>query len=382
MHEAIFEAGWDCAELIRRHRAIVAKDYNGGGREIISVDWTLAHHDRGPKIFRIKKAYDYVERRNALFQTVVTAVISNRELIDCLEAVVQKPGQIAEEEAYLRATARVSYEDMQQVHNRVLELLNHLKHKLEYKKRTEIAVLIVQQIEQEGHFPQVNYAFDNGVMTLELTSFIESQGKHWVSELECSRNIQWGGQWRRVEEVGAELRQEHEESFCSVTVRCRNGEKKQFWAFTEVVRLRRYGRKRLVIVHENHDLTDTPRYLVIDALYWESGRVIESWSYRWASEIFHEFGKQVSGLESSQVRNEESVKRYIRLSCVSQSIIQRAPVRESKSERYKFANGKVTIGQKCRAIGREVMRCLLELAKRLFGEGKSCEQVLDVLMPA
>jgi hypothetical protein len=82
-------------------------------------------------------------------------------------------------------------------------------------------------------------------MTLELTSSIESRGKHWVSELECSRNIQWGGQWRGVDEVGAELRRDHTESFRSVTVRCRNGEKKQFWAFTKVVRLRSYGRKRL-----------------------------------------------------------------------------------------------------------------------------------------
>lgn len=162
---------------------------------------------------------------------------------------------------------------------------------------------------------------------------------------------------------------------------CRNGEKKQFWAFTKVVRLKRYGRKRLVIVHEKQDLTDTPRYLVTDALYWESGRVIESWSYRWASEIFHEFGKQVSGLESSQVRNEESVIRHIRLSCVSRSLIQRAPARGSKSERYEFSKGKITIGQKCRAIGREVLGCLLKLAKRLFWEGKSREEVLEVLMP-
>jgi hypothetical protein len=275
------------------------------------VDWTYLHHLRGPNIFGIKKAYDYVEKRTTLFQTLLTAVISNRGLIDCIGAVVQEPGQIAEEEAYLKATAKASYEQMQEVQNRILELVHHLKHKLEYKKRTEIALLIVQQIEQEGNFPQANYAFDNGVMSLELTRYIESRAKHWVSELECSRNIQWEGGWRRVDEVGAELRREHTESFRSVTVICRNGEKKQFWAFTKVVRLKRYGRKRLVIVHENQDLTDTPRYLVTDALYWESGRVIETWSYRWASEIFHEFGKQIIGLESSQVRNEESVKRHI-----------------------------------------------------------------------
>jgi hypothetical protein len=50
-----------------------------------------------------------------------------------------------------------------------------------------------------------------------------------------------------------------------------------FWAFTKVVRLKRYERKRLVIVHERGDLSDAPRFLVTDALYWESGRVIQPW---------------------------------------------------------------------------------------------------------
>jgi hypothetical protein len=90
-------------------------------------------------------------------------------------------------------------------------------------------------------------------LRLELTRLIESRGKHWVSELEVSRPIQWVGQWRRVDEVAVELRQQHPESFRPVKVSCRNGEKKVFFAFTKVVRLKRYGRKRLVIVHE-HDL--------------------------------------------------------------------------------------------------------------------------------
>jgi hypothetical protein len=46
----------------------------------------------------------------------------------------------------------------------------------------------------------------NRVLTLELTRLIEGRGKHWVSELEISRHIQWVGQRRRVDEVAAELR--------------------------------------------------------------------------------------------------------------------------------------------------------------------------------
>jgi hypothetical protein len=382
MHEAVFESGWDSAAFIEQHRTEVAQAYRGQGRQVIALDWTLAHHERGPEIHGVTKGYDYVERRPALFQTVLTAVVSNRDWVDGLEIVVQDPKHLPAEAAYLKATAQESYEQMAQAQRRLLELLHYHSHRLQYRKRTEMAVEIVRRLEAEGRFPQAHYAFDNGVLTLELTRLIESEGKHWVSEVEVSRHIQWQGRWRRVDEVGAELRHHHPESFRKVEVSCRNGEEKVFFAFTKVVRLKRYGRKRWVIVHERENLTDAPRFLLTDALYWESGRVIQTWSYRWASEVFHEFGKQVCGLESAQVRKEEAVTRHFRLSCVAQSLVQRAPAGESTSERYAFAAGKKTYGQKCRVISREVLRSLLALSQRYFAEGKSCDEVLEVLMPA
>ena len=112
-----------------------------------------------------------------------------------------------------------------------LELLDYQKHKLEYKKRTEIALEIVQHIEEEGLFPETNYAFDNGVLTLDLTGYIESRGKHWVSEIECSRHINWSGKWQRVDTVTEMLRQDNPESFRHIKVVCRNGEIKDYWVF-------------------------------------------------------------------------------------------------------------------------------------------------------
>jgi hypothetical protein len=54
----------------------------------------------------------------------------------------------------------------------------------------------------------------------------------------------------------------------------------------------------------------------------------------------------------------------------------------SKSERYEFAKGHITFGQKCRTISREVLRATLALCQRYFTEGKTCDQVLELLMPA
>jgi hypothetical protein len=255
----------------------------------------------------------------------------------------------------LKETIRESYEQMEAARGRVLELLHHLLHRLGDKKRTEIALAIVQQLEQEGHFPQAHYAFDNGVLTVELTRCIEGVGKHWVSELECSRHIQWEGHWQRVDVVAERLQREHPESFRPVQAQCRNGDTKQVWAFTKVVRLKRYGRKRLVIVHENAELRDAPRFLLTDARHWESGRVLETWSYLWAAEIFHEVGKQVTGLEAAQVRKEEAVQRHFRLSGVAQSLVQRAPASGTETERFAFAQGTITVGQQVHTVAREAL---------------------------
>ena len=382
MHESVFEAAWDADGLMPCHRAVVAADHHGRGREVLSLDWTYAHHDRGRHIWGVQAAWDHVEKRPARYQTVVTAVLANREVIDGVAVVVQQPNQQAEEMAYLQETVRASYEQMVEARGRVLELLHHLLHRQSYRKRTEIAREIVQQLEDEGHFPQAHYAFDNGVLTVELTGFIESVGKHWVSALESSRHIQWQGRWQRVDAVAAGLRRDHPDSFRPVRVRCRNGETKQCWVFTKVIRLKRYGRKRLVIVHEQEDLGDAPQFLLTDALHWESGRILETWSYRWASEIFHEFSKQVTGLEAAQVRKEGAVQRHFRLSCVAQSLVQRAPASGAETERFAFAKGEPTFGQRCRAITREVLHGLLQFVAQLLAQGRSCAAILETLMPA
>jgi hypothetical protein len=211
---------------------------------------------------------------------------------------------VKEEKAYLDSKAKASYKEMDEVRGRLMDLLHHWVHRKEgvYRKRTEIAVDIVWQLESEGCFPNAHYAFDSGVLTKPLSRLIESHGKQWVSEIECNRHINWRGEWRRADWIGSHLRENSPESFRHVRVRLRNGDENDYWAFTKSVRLKKLGKKRLVIVHEREDLSDEPRFLLSSALNWESSRVIQTWSYRWGSEIFHEISKQVTGMESSQVR--------------------------------------------------------------------------------
>ena len=108
MHEAVFEAGWDAAALLPRHREVMAPEHRGRGREVLCLDWTCAHHERGERIWGVQRAWDDVENRMARSQTVVTAVVANRALIDGVEVVVQPPKVPEEEAAYLHETSKSS----------------------------------------------------------------------------------------------------------------------------------------------------------------------------------------------------------------------------------------------------------------------------------
>jgi len=77
------------------------------------------------------------------FQTVVIAVVSNHQLIDGIEVAVQMPDFWAAERGYIKMTAEQSYTDIEQVRQRLLELLHYHKNRLQFRKRTEIAVEIV-----------------------------------------------------------------------------------------------------------------------------------------------------------------------------------------------------------------------------------------------
>ena len=66
---------------MKEHRAVVSRDHRGRGREVIGVDWTQAHHERGPRIYGVKRRMT-MSIGAGLFQTVVTAVVANRELVD------------------------------------------------------------------------------------------------------------------------------------------------------------------------------------------------------------------------------------------------------------------------------------------------------------
>jgi hypothetical protein len=220
------------------------------------------------------------------------------------------------------------------------------------------------------------------VLTLEVPRRSESKGNQGVREGESARPLLWTAQGQRIEEVATDLRPTPPESVRRVQVRCRTGETQACGAVTNPVRLKRSGRNRMAMGHERAALRDTPRLLVTDARPGERGRILETWSFRWAAEVFPEVSKQGTGGEAAQVRTEAAVTRLCRFRCLAPSLRQRAPRVASPSAHFAFATGERTFGPRGRPSTREVFLSLLSMAKRLFAGGYSCAQVAAALRPA
>ena len=383
MHESVFESGWSSEELMSRHRNHLSSHYSQAkGKSVISLDWTFGHHDWGKKIHGVKWQWDYVKGRYCLCQSLATATISNPSRFDPIDLDVQEPKYLSQEKSYLDASVKESYSNEEEAKTRLLELLHYSLHEKEYKTIHELFIETVHRIEKETYFPGSDYAFDNGVLQLQLTQAIESYGKHWVSELEIARNIMWKGKWTRIDLVDQELKEEHPEAFQVKRVKLRTGEHKDYWVFSKVVRLKKgWGRKRIAIVHEKEDLSDRPRFLITDANHWDGTKMIQVWSYRWPCEVVHDFGKNILGLEQAQVRKKEAVLKHLRLSCVSQSILNQTEVKPSTTEQFSFAQGQSTVGQKVKAIAREALHSILEYTKNALLQQRTTNEILDQLMP-
>lgn len=127
MHESIFEGGWKYEELMQQQRKVVSRIHQGKGREIIALDWTFSYHPHSEKIFAAKENYGYVNRCWSCYQTVVTAAISNGQRVDGIAVEVQYPNYEKEELAYLEMTAQENYQEMEQVRERLRELLHYQK---------------------------------------------------------------------------------------------------------------------------------------------------------------------------------------------------------------------------------------------------------------
>jgi len=177
------------------------------------------------------------------------------------------------------------------------------------------------------------------------------QPRGYVGSLKFNRKLQHKGRILKASELASEIGPESRKPLT-------DGEKKQ-WYFTCTLRIPDVKhRVRIVILWPTQDATSPRIILVTNRVRWEVKRVVGVYRHRWTgTETFHRDGKQELGMGDCQLRSREGQSRHMYLVMLAYS---RLMSQLKQSHAYEWAYRKLTtIGEACRAIGRETLRSTL-----------------------
>jgi SRSO17 transposase len=242
------------------------------------------------------------------------------------------------------------------------------KNDKDFKTKIELAQQLVAQAVDIG-IPFDTVVFDAWFLSKDLAKFIESKERNWVGAAKKNRNIFVSGQKFNIEEFRCTL---DKSCFKEITV----GEK-VFYCFTKTVKMSKLGKVRLLIAHEEKDLSDTPKYLVTNNCRWEARRIIRTYQNRWHIETFYRDSKQNLGLQDYEMRNLLGIKRHWYLVFLSYTLLTLSSM-DRNLQKWIDANVR-TIGQKCRMATSEIIRNFVLWVLKLNSLTKNKEEILTII---
>jgi len=102
------------------------------------------------------------------------------------------------------------------------------------------------------------------------------------------------------------------------------GERQTYYSWCRTLRIRNFGKQRLVISHRQADLSDGPIFTNSNCLHWQAPGIMRIRRHRWPVETYHEEGKE-EGLDKYQVRDFQAIYKHIALVAVTYSLLRAAP---------------------------------------------------------
>ena len=214
-----------------------------------------------------------------------------------------------------------------------------------FKTKIQLAQELVEQAASlDLRFSTV--VFDAWFLAKDFVKFIESKNLNWVGAAKSNRIILCRGKQINIEEFHNTLNQT---DYKTMEI---DGE--TYWYFTKAVGMSKLGKVRLLILHQKHDLSDTPKYLATNQLGWEARRILRVYKSRWSIETFYRDSKQNLGFEAYEMRNLGGIKRHWYLVFLSYTLLTLSSLDRSL-RRWVNANVR-TIGEKCRWAATDIIR--------------------------
>jgi hypothetical protein len=244
-----------------------------------------------------------------------------------------------------------------------------------FKDHTDLTCELIDWV-QERAIPGT-FTFDTYFASARVLNYIhgkhlaDGQPRGYVGSLKFNRKLEYRGRVVKASELAAGIAPAQRKPL-------RAGGKVQ-WYFTCTLRIPDVGHKvRIVIIWERRGDEQPRIILVTNRVCWEAGRVVRAYRDRWTgTETFHRDGKQQLGLGDCQLRDGEGQTRHLYLVMLAYSLLVRQ-LRQGHAYEWALCT-LTTIGEACRAIGREVLRKTLSWALEFAAAGWSKERVIAYL---
>lgn len=187
-----------------------------------------------------------------------------------------------------------------------------------YKTKNHIAEDLIRKF--CSTYPDLNFpiALDSGFTSAELCEMITDELKRdYVGSLREDQYIidNKDGKEILLKKFVTRLREEYKEKIIPAKINLikypYRGKQQSCYAYCALHRVRGFKHKqKLVISFKKEDLTDKPRFTIVNRLDWHPSSILRNRRHRWPVETFHQEGKD-EGLEKYQVRNFRAVQTYI-----------------------------------------------------------------------
>jgi hypothetical protein len=345
LNRLLSESPFSVAAL-NRCRLELLSSLSGTARKakgVLSLDDTLLTH-YGRHFEKIASLYDATQGCYVWAHNLVNLHYSDDQTDYPITFKLWEPAEADDLEAGLKGAGIAIREskyalkesDAKKWRTYLVGLWRRHQHKPAVQKLYQSKLLIGQEL--VSHFfsehpgLKLPVTFDNWYTQPAFCRFLDKVLKSpYVGTLAGDDRVKLARGEIRLDEFDRHLQEQHHHALqggdqpifrkLSITYK---GEKETYYSYCHTHRLPNFGKQRLVINHQEADLSDAATFFISNQLTWQAGGITRIRRHRWPVEVYHEEGK-AEGLDQYQVRDFDAIDRHIALVAVTYSLLRAVP---------------------------------------------------------
>jgi len=147
------------------------------------------------------------------------------------------------------------------------------------------------------------FAFDSAYLSKALVGVIEQADRLWISRAAKDTQVRWRGEDLELRQMTKRL---PKNAYHKVTL-----DGRVFWGALKVMSVSPLEGKKAVLVCWKEEIGHgEPFYILTNATWWDSTRILKTYFQRWGSEEVHRESKQHEGLVEYQMRTLEGIRKH------------------------------------------------------------------------